>query len=160
MQETWQAPGTRSAAVLAQSDPEAHPSGNTPGRSTPRRSTPGRNTFSRNGPPVQLVLKELPEQVAAALAGFDLDGDGTIDLSELHMGADAGARAVSKHHFYKRLFVILFGIWLAQLGSTFGVVFGCVAGAAPAAARADRKRSSERSRASSAPSAAASAPWL
>lgn len=55
-----------------------------------------------------------------------MDGDGTINLSELQSGADAGTRAVSKHHFYKKLFIILFGIWLAQLASTFGVVFGVV----------------------------------
>ena len=109
--------------MLAQADPEAPRSGDTPrlshGGRTMRRSMShsGRGT-------VQLVLKELPDHVAAALAGFDLDGDGTVNLSELHLGADAGLKAVSKHNFYRKLFVILFGLWLAQLGSTFGVVFG------------------------------------
>ena len=102
--------------MLAQADPEA-PRLSTGGRTMRRSSHSGRGT-------VQLVLKELPDHVAAALSGFDLDGDGTVNLSELHLGADAGLKAVSKHNFYRKLFVILFGLWLAQLGSTFGVVFG------------------------------------
>lgn len=103
-------------------DPEAH--GDTP-RQQGRLSSGGhpmRRSMSHSGRgTVQLVLKELPDHVAAALSGFDLDGDGTVNLSELHLGADAGLKAVSKHNFYRKLFVILFGLWLAQLGSTFGV---------------------------------------
>lgn len=110
--------------MLAQGvDPEAH--GDTP-RQAGRLSSGGGHTMRRSMShsgrgTVQLVLKELPDHVAAALAGFDLDGDGTVNLSELHLGADAGLKAVSKHNFYRKLFIILFGLWLAQLGSTFGV---------------------------------------
>jgi hypothetical protein len=35
-------------------------------------------------------------------------------------------RAVVQHAFYRKLLILLFGIWLAQLASTFGVVFGTV----------------------------------
>jgi hypothetical protein len=34
--------------------------------------------------------------------------------------------SAAQHAFYRKLFVLLFGIWLAQLASTFGVVFGTV----------------------------------
>ena len=73
-----------------------------------------------------LALQDLPPHVAEALRSLDTDGDGTIDVSELHQGAKEQNRAIAKSKFFRKLFILLFGIWLAQLASTFGVVFGVV----------------------------------
>ncbi len=73
-----------------------------------------------------LVLDELPPDVADALRSLDRDGDGTINLAELRTGADEQVHAVRKHHFYRKLFIILAGVWIAQLGAMFGIVFGTV----------------------------------
>ena len=115
---------TRVNAVFERAAEDAERGGATPRSDSPSRRG-GRQSYSKSAHH-QLVLKELPADVAEALAGFDIDGDGTVNLSELRVGADKAERAVSKHHFYRKLFIILFGIWLAQLGSTFGVVFGVV----------------------------------
>jgi Ca2+-binding EF-hand superfamily protein len=43
-----------------------------------------------------LNLSELPPHVAEALKGLDKDGDGHINLSELHIGAQEASHSVSK----------------------------------------------------------------
>jgi hypothetical protein len=43
-----------------------------------------------------LNLADLPPHVAEALKSLDKDGDGTIDLGELHGGAEESARSVQK----------------------------------------------------------------
>ena len=73
-----------------------------------------------------LKLSELPPYVADALRSLDVDGDGTINVGELHVGAEKADRSLKKSQFFRKLFVVLFGLWLAQLASTFGVVFGTV----------------------------------
>jgi hypothetical protein len=40
-----------------------------------------------------------------------------------------------QHAFYRKLFLVLFGVWLAQLASTFGVVFGTVRACSAACVR-------------------------
>lgn len=60
--------------------------------------------------------------VAAALAGLDLDGDGTIDVQELSAFHEKGERAVRKHKKYRKLFILLFVLFIFQLVATFGVV--------------------------------------
>lgn len=74
-----------------------------------------------------LNLDDLPPMVADALRGMDKDGDGTIDVSELHMGAQEAEKSLTKSRFFRKLFIILFGIWLAQLASTFGCGFSVLA---------------------------------
>ena len=73
-----------------------------------------------------LSLQDLPPHVAEALRSLDADGDGTIDVSELHHGAEEQKRSIAKSKFYRKLFILLFAMFLAQLGATFGVVFGVV----------------------------------
>ena len=77
-----------------------------------------------------LTLHDLPPHVAEALRSLDADGDGTIDVSELHHGAarcTEQKRSIAKSSkFYRKLFFLLFAMFLAQLGATFGVVFGVV----------------------------------
>ena len=73
-----------------------------------------------------LTLHDLPPHVAEALRSLDADGDGTIDVSELHHGAEEQKRSIAKSKFYRKLFFLLFAMFLAQLGATFGVVFGVV----------------------------------
>jgi hypothetical protein len=43
-----------------------------------------------------LNLSELPPHVAEALKSLDKDGDGMIDLGELHGGAEESARSLRK----------------------------------------------------------------
>jgi hypothetical protein len=43
-----------------------------------------------------LNLAELPRHVAEALKGLDTDGDGHINLSELHVGAEEASKSVRK----------------------------------------------------------------
>ncbi len=43
-----------------------------------------------------LNLAELPPHVAEALKSLDKDGDGMIDLGELHGGAEESARSLRK----------------------------------------------------------------
>jgi len=71
-------------------------------------------------------LSSLPAHVAAKLSQYDKDGDGTLDWSEVFSGALDHEEATKKSRFYAKLFLILFLVWLAQLGCTFGVVFGVV----------------------------------
>jgi hypothetical protein len=61
-----------------------------------------------------LKLSELPPYVADALRSLDVDGDGTINVGELHVGAEAADRNLKKSQFFRKLFVILFGLWLVR----------------------------------------------
>ncbi len=88
------------------------------GGSTPRQELSSSTAVLR--------LSELPPYVADALRSLDVDGDGTINVGELHVGAEKADRSLKKSQFFRKLFVVLFGLWLAQLASTFGVVFGTV----------------------------------
>jgi len=73
-----------------------------------------------------LHLKDLPPNVAAALASLDMDGDGTIDVGELHHGAKETERTISKSKFYRKMLIILLGVCLAQLASFCGVMVGTI----------------------------------
>jgi len=73
-----------------------------------------------------LRLKDLPPNVAEALASLDVDGDGTIDVGELHYGAKETERTVSKSKFYRKMMIILLGVCLAQLASFCGVMVGSI----------------------------------
>jgi hypothetical protein len=73
-----------------------------------------------------IILSELPPRAAEALRSFDVDGDGLVDVDELLHASRLHEKAVNKALFYRRLFVILFGVFMAQLGSMFGIVFGVV----------------------------------
>jgi len=75
---------------------------------------------------VVLRLKDLPPNVAEALASLDVDGDGTIDVGELHHGAKETERTVSKSKFYRKMLIILLGVCLAQLASFCGVMVGSI----------------------------------
>ena len=71
-------------------------------------------------------LTEIPAALADALRVFDYDGDGTIDPDELRTGATRHEASVAKHHFYRRMFVALFVLFVALLAAQVGVVYGVV----------------------------------
>lgn len=81
-------------------------------------------------PTTRISLQELPPHAREVLKELDKDGDGDIDLHELVNGTHSfqlrELESLRKHHFFRKLFIILFCLWLTQLGCTFGVVFGVV----------------------------------
>ena len=101
---------------------EGHPSGGGGGAApmVPCAGTGGAKTDSRT----VVNLADLPDYVANALRNLDVDGDGVIDMSELTRGNQAHLEAVRKTRFYRKLFVLLFLVFVAQLGATCGVLVG------------------------------------
>jgi hypothetical protein len=93
-------------------------------------------------------LSSLPPHVAAKLAKYDKDGDGTLDWSEVFSGAlgacpalcttavlsltvqppstPAHEESVRKTAAYAKGFFVLLLVWSVQLACNFGVVFGVV----------------------------------
>ena len=74
-------------------------------------------------------LAELPSDLAAVLAEFDENDDGTVTLHELAMGAHLLRSAHKKHRTFVRIIIALVVVLLLQLAGNFGLVWSVVAGA-------------------------------
>ncbi len=86
------------------------------GPSPTQQTVAGLATFTKklSGTRKVLTLADLPQDVADALRSLDTDGDGTIDVAELHTGARDAAKSIQKTMFFRKLFIILFGIWCVR----------------------------------------------
>ncbi|KAJ1418980.1 hypothetical protein B484DRAFT_139716 [Ochromonadaceae sp. CCMP2298] len=87
-----------------------------------------RSQTARQGtmPDAVISLKDLPKDVAEKLAGYDIDGDGQISLSEVVHGAMQLQMSDQKVVFYKRMIIAIFCIWLLTMGAVFGVTYAAV----------------------------------